>query len=125
MKKVAMSVLTGAACALLLAVPALAANKSAAVPAKTTMAKSAVRSAWPPETLSGKIISVDPAQKLVVVQGPDGVPFDMVATARTRIRSGAEAVPLQDLSQYENQNVSVRFVPERRGDVAESIRISS
>jgi len=125
MKSLAMSLLAGTASVLLLAAPVLATTKSTAAPAKTTAVKSAVRSAWPPETLSGKIISVDPGQNLVVVQGPDGVPFDMVATARTRIRSGNEPVTLQDLSGYQNQNVSVRFIPERRGDVAESIRINS
>jgi hypothetical protein len=37
-----------------------------------------MRSAWPPETLSGKISMVDPDRKLVVVETPDGIPFDMV-----------------------------------------------
>jgi hypothetical protein len=68
---------------------------------------------------------VNPAQNLVVVQTPDGVPFDMDVTARTRINAGDRSVALKDLTQDINKPVSVQFVPERRGDVAKSIRISS
>jgi hypothetical protein len=67
--------------------------------------------AWPSETLSGKITVVDPVQKVVVVQTPDGVPYDIDITANT------------DLARDINKQVSVEFVPERRGDVARSIRI--
>jgi hypothetical protein len=106
-----------AACSLLLAIPLAAAGK--ANPANAT----AVRSAWPAETLSGKITMVDPVKNLVVVETADGVPFDMVLTPRTRIESGQQRVTIQDLSGDVNRNVSVRFVPERRGDVARSMEI--
>jgi hypothetical protein len=114
MKNVTNPVLAGAVCALALAIPAAAGDK--AIAAKT-------QSAWPPETLSGTITMVDRAQKLLVVQDPDKVTFDMVVTPKTHIKSGNESLTLQDLSRYQNQNVSIKFVPERRGDVAESIRI--
>ena len=81
------------------------------------------KTSWPAETLSGSIMMVNPADNLVVVKGPDGVPFDMIVTPRTRITSGQESVGLKNLAKFQNQNASVKFIPERRGDVAESIHI--
>jgi hypothetical protein len=115
-------ILLGAALMLLSAVPAAAATKPAAVPAKAVAGKRA--NAWPPETLSGTITSVDPHEKVVVVKGPDGVPFDMVVIRKTQIRSGDQKLTIADLAQYQNKSASVRFVPERRGDVAESVQIT-
>jgi len=68
---------------------------------------------------------VNPDRKLLVVDGPDQVPFDMVVTAKTHITYDGRAVPLKSLTRYQNQPVSIQFVPERRGDVAESIRIGA
>jgi hypothetical protein len=107
------SLLSFGACALLVGIPLMAANKTAAL-----------RSVWPPETLSGTITMVDPAIKTVVIQTSDGIPFDMVVTGNTRIESGDRAITLQDLRQDMNKGVSVRFVPERRGDVARTIRLN-
>jgi len=122
MKKVAKLALAGAACALLFVMPSAAANHT--VPQQKNAVKSqAMRAAWPPETLSGKIAMVDPAQRLLVITN-DGVPFDMVITPRTHIRSGDRTLSLKDLKQYQNGNVSLKFVPERRGDVAESIHVN-
>ena len=121
--KAKLTTLATAACALLLAVPAMAANQPAAKTNKQTT-KTAVRSAWRPETLSGTIAMVDPARKLVVVvTTPDGTPFDMVLTSRTRIKSGDQAITLNQLTGDTDKSVSVRFTPERRGDVARSIQI--
>jgi hypothetical protein len=125
MKNVAMFTLGGAFCAMLLAVSAAAADKSAALSIKPAASHSTpMRSGWPPETLSGKISMVDAAEKLVVVEDASGVPFDMMITPRTHIESGDQALPFKDLTEYRNKSVSIKFVPERRGDVAESIRIS-
>jgi hypothetical protein len=124
MKKVVTLTLAGAAAVLLSAIPAVAAGKPVAKSVKTMAKAPAVRRAWRPETLSGKVAMVDPNQRLVVVQLPDGVLFDMVVTRRTRIESGGQAITLKNLGQYENRNVSIRFVPERRGDVASSIQVS-
>ena len=66
---------------------------------------------------------VDPAQNLLVVKGPDGVPFDMVVRHSTRIESGGQRLMLNQLSTDQGRNVSVRFIPERSGDVARTIRI--
>ena len=122
MKQLRMSILASAVCALALAMPAATTNQPQA---KTTTTHSAgLRSAWAPETLSGTITMVDPDEKLVVVKGPDGVPFDMMVSRKTHIVSGGHRMTLQDLEQYRNKQVSIRFVPERHGDVAESIRIN-
>jgi hypothetical protein len=103
------SLLAISACALMSAVPLTAAS---------------MRDNWPPEFLSGKIASVDPDRKLVVVQTPEGVPFDMHVTAKTLIKSGDRTIALKDLTRDMNQSVSVKFIPERRGDVAKSIRLN-
>ncbi len=119
--------LTG--CALMLAISLAAANPPAArAPSSsvaTAKANQAARRVWPPETLSGKITMVDPSHKLVVVQAQDGIPFDLVVTGKTSIKSGTQAITLNDLSQDLHKSVSVKFVPESRGDVARSININS
>lgn len=120
--KTNLSFLAAAACALLLALPLSAANATAAN-THNNMKPAMERAAWPPETLSGKIMMVDPAQNLVVVQTSDGTPFDMVVTPRTRIESGDQRVSLSTLSGDTNQSVSVHFIPESRGDVARSISL--
>ena len=84
----------------------------------------AARRVWPAETLSGTIMMVDPAINTVVIQTSGGVPFDMVVGRNTRIESGDRAITLQDLQRDMNKGVSVRFVPERRGDVARTIRLN-
>ena len=113
------------ACAALLAIPLIAGQK--AVPASNSgkvNSTQAERSAWPPETLTGKITMVDPAEHLVVVQDADGVPFDMVVTHATQIRSGNQRLNLGSLTPDAQKTVTLRFVPERRGDVARSIQLN-
>ena len=113
------------ACALVLAIPLIAADSPAKKTNKTVMATPSRHSAvWKPETLSGRITNVDPDQNLIVVQTPDGVPFDMLLTAKTRIKSGDRDLTLKDLTRDVNKTVSVKFTPERRGDVVRSIQIN-
>jgi hypothetical protein len=113
------------ASALMLATPLIAADGAATNKSKTMTTTAARRTAaWQPETLSGTIMKVDPDQNLVVVQTSDGVPFDMVVNAKTRIKSGDRSLTLKDLIRDMNKTVSVTFTPERRGDVAKSIQIN-
>ena len=105
-----LSILAVAACALWVPFPIRAASNNTA-------------KAWPAETLSGKITMVDPGEKLVVLQTPDGVSYDMVVGAKTRIVSGNQALTLQDLAGDRNQAASVKFTPKGRGDVAQSIQV--
>lgn len=110
-------------CAILVGVPAVAANHPAATAHKATT-KAAMEKAWPAETLSGRIMMVDPGLKLAVVKGPDGVPFDLIVTHKTQIESGSQRLKLLDLTSDTNKGVSVKFVPEQRGDVARVIQIT-
>jgi hypothetical protein len=114
------SIIAAAVFAMLTALPL-----SAAEAGKTPAGKSAAQTAWHAETLSGKIVAVDQAKNVIVVKTPDGTPFDFDITHHTRIKAGDHPVATKDLSTGLNKDVSVKFVPERRGDVAESIRISS
>ena len=119
--KIRLSALSIAACAAMAAAPLFAASTTST----TTSTKAAeVRAVWPAESLSGTITIVDPALKTVVVQTPGGVPFDMVVNRNTRIKAGDRAISLQDLQQDVNKGVSVKFVPERRGDVATTIQLN-
>jgi hypothetical protein len=67
---------------------------------------------------------VDPDRKLAVVKTPGAVSYDMVVTAKTRIKSGDQAIRLKDLSQDLNKPASAKFAPERRGDVAKAIQVA-
>jgi hypothetical protein len=122
--RVKLSMVATTACAMLFALPLAAVDRPAAKVNGNTMAAAALRGAWPEESLSGKITQVDPTRKLVVVETPEGVPFDLLITAKTRITSGGHTVTLEKLTGDTNRTVSVKFVPERRGDVAKSIHIS-
>jgi hypothetical protein len=104
--------------AALLAIPAIAAATQNAI----AQANKSVPGAWPAESLNGTISAVDPTQHLVIVKDASGVPFDMVIGKSTRIESGQREVALKDLQTAER--VSIRFVPESRGDVARSIMVS-
>jgi hypothetical protein len=114
------SILAMVACGALAAAPLFGADASSA----TSKKSAAVRSAWSAESLSGTITMGDAARKTVVVQTPGGVPFDMVITRNTRIKSGDRAITLQDLPKDVNRGVSVKFVPERRGDIATTIQLN-
>jgi long-subunit fatty acid transport protein len=123
-KQVTLTALGAAACALLLSVPATAAEKSATSAHKTSkMAAKKARSAWPAESLSGKIAMVNTAAHRVVVMDASGTPFDMIVTPSTRIRSGDRSLKLNDLASRTNKGASVHFVPQRNGDVAKSIQL--
>ncbi len=78
----------------------------------------------PPETLTGKIMMIDPKSNVVVVKDSTGTTFDIVVTKATRIRAADRRLSLKDLSSDTNKPVSVQFVPERSGDIARSIQVT-
>jgi hypothetical protein len=82
------------------------------------------RDRWPAENLSGRIAAVYPAKDLVIVKDPSGTTFDLIVSPGTRIRAGTEKLTLTDLASKTNGQVSVRYVPERKGDVAASIKLN-
>jgi len=120
MLKTMMGALGIAACACMLAVASPGTEKATAKPATET----GLRSSWPAETLSGKILMVDPAKDLLVVTGPHGVPFDMSVKASTTIEASGHKLTLSDLKNDQQKDVSVRFVPERAGDIARTIQVT-
>ena len=116
------NILIALAAAALVSIPAFCAT----APTNSKVAKTSrktTRAAWRPETLSGKISMVDPARRLVVIQDSNGVPFDMVVKRSTQIKSANGTLKLTDLNSDMNRDASIKFVPERRGDVAETIRV--
>ncbi len=122
MRQIRAKISGAAICALLFTVPLGAAAKATSETRKPTPAAAkSMRTAWPPETLTGKIMEVDAARRLVVVEGPGDVPYDMKVNRSTKIISGEQPVKLDSLSA--NQPVEVRFTPERSGDIAQLIQV--
>ncbi len=115
----------GAAICSFALMPAFAAQKPAPTNAKpAAKAQKMAQRAWAPQTLKGKIVSVDPARKLVIVKDEAGVPFDMRVTASTRIRANGQKLKLDGLKADAGKPVSVRYIPEGRGDMAQSIQLA-
>ncbi|HEY6291434.1 MAG TPA: hypothetical protein VI455_07735 [Terriglobia bacterium] len=86
-------------------------------------AKSASMGAAKAETLSGTISSVDAEKKLVVVSGPNGVPYNFAVSNGTKITVGGSKAKLSDLQT--GKQASVSFVPEKkRGNLAKSIEVT-
>lgn len=79
----------------------------------------------PAETLTGKIIMVDPESSMVIVKNSQGTTFDVVVTKATHLQSADKAIHLNDLNADINKSVSIIFVPERSGDIARSITLTS
>ena len=86
-----------------------------------TAARHATPMRWQAQQLKGTISMVDPQQDLLVVRDPSGTPFDLQIQRSTRITEGQSQVKLSQLSK--NEPVSVRFIPEARGDVARRIEV--
>jgi hypothetical protein len=117
MSKRISSVLGIVACAAFLALPLVAGQNAAPATGHSS------RSALPAETLSGTITMVDSALHLVVVKDASGVPFDIMVTHNTRIMSGGQRLNLSALNSDINREVTLRFVPEGRGDIARSVQV--
>lgn len=112
-----------AALALAIAPAVVASGSTTSTPAKTRAKKEMIRSRWPAENVSGRIDRTDPSQKLLIVKGDQTI-FDFVVTPRTKILDGNQKVSLADLMAKNNGQVTVHFIPERKGDVAASIELS-
>jgi hypothetical protein len=101
--------------------PALwAATKTTSAPANAE--HHATMKRWGAEDLKGTISMVDPKMNLVVVRDSAGVPFDIKVARSTRIDAGAKREELSQLAP--KQSVSIHFVPEGRGDIAQKIRVN-
>jgi hypothetical protein len=76
------------------------------------------------ESLSGKILMVVPEQNLVVISGPNDVPYDLVVSAKTVIVVGDKRGTLESLAGQIGKQVSVGFVPQRDGNHATRIEVT-
>lgn len=77
-----------------------------------------------PESMSGTIQMVVADQNLLVVSGPNGVPYDLKITPKTVIVVGDKAGTLETLSGLIGKQVSVGFVPQRDGNFATRVEVS-
>jgi hypothetical protein len=112
--------LCGAACLALVSLPAMARDSAA----QNRNGQAEARQTWPSETLTGTISMVDPSQHILVVKDDNGVPFDIVVGRSTRIESGHQRLTLSELSPDINKSVTVRYVPEGRGDIARTVNLN-
>ncbi len=76
------------------------------------------------ETISGTISMVSTDERLVVVAGSSGVPYNFKVTGATRIRIDGKRAKLADLAEQTKKKVSVKFIPRRSGNIAQSIEVS-
>jgi ABC-type amino acid transport substrate-binding protein len=90
-------------------------KKAAAEKPKAELAKA--------ETISGTLQMVAADKKIVVLADSAGTPFDFKVTGATRIKVGGKKAKLDDLASETNKAASVKFLPTRSGNVAQSIEI--
>lgn len=76
------------------------------------------------ESLAGTIEMVVPEQRLLVVTGPNGVPYDLIVGPKTVIVVGDKAGTLESLTAHVGMPVSVGFVPQRDGNHATRIEVT-
>ena len=76
------------------------------------------------ESLSGSVQMVVADQNLVVISGPNGVPYDLKITPKTVIVVGDHSATLETLAGQIGKPVSAGFVPQRNGNFATRIEIS-
>jgi hypothetical protein len=98
--------------------PEKAPTKEKAAPAEKPKAEAAK-----PETISGTIQMVDTEKKLVVLTSSAGVPYDFKVSGATRIKVAGKKAKLDELSAQANRSATVKFLPVRTGNVAQSIEI--
>lgn len=109
----------------MMSAPALfAATKTTTAPNQATTAGQPAQpqaQRWPAENLKGTVSMVDPNMDLIVVRDSSGVPFDFKIAQTTRIDAGQQREHLSQLAPQ--QSVTVRFVPESKGDIARTIEV--
>lgn len=98
-----------------------AAEKAQPTAAPERKAKAAFGKA---ETISGTISIVDKDKKLMVLTGPGGVPYNFKITRSTRIKIAGQKAKLDDLAGQTSKQASVKFLPLRTGNAAQSVEVS-
>jgi ABC-type amino acid transport substrate-binding protein len=75
------------------------------------------------ETISGTLRMVAADKKIVVLTDSAGTPFDFKVTGATRIKVAGKKAKLDELASQTNKAASVKFLPTRSGNVAQSIEV--
>lgn len=78
----------------------------------------------PAESLTGSIMMINAEKKILVIKSAAGVPYTFVVTPSTRITAQNQRLKLADLASRQDQRVTVRFVPTRRGNLARSVEVT-
>jgi hypothetical protein len=120
MRKVLLSLLAVSMLVVLGVTPGLAKQKAQAPKTKMPAVQALAR----PQTISGTISMVAPANHLVIVRNAAGTPFDFRVGKFTKIDINGQKATLHNLSSEINNSVTVRFVPLASGDLARSIKVS-
>ena len=76
------------------------------------------------ETISGTISMVVVEKKLVVLTGSGGVTYNFKVTGGTRIKVAGNKAKFAELAAQTNKSATVKFLPLRSGNVAQSIEVS-
>ncbi len=116
MKNKLTTALATAACAALLALPAVAQT------ATTDNGQSTATKA-PREKMTGTIQAVDPVRHMVTIKDANGNDINMRVNRATHIMWGERQLTLKDLASDVNKSASVTYVQRAHGDVARAIRI--
>lgn len=74
------------------------------------------------ETIRGSLMAIVKEQRLIVLKGDGGVPYNFKVTSATKIHIGGKKAGFEDLDVVTNASVSVTFVPTRQGNVAREIQ---
>jgi len=75
------------------------------------------------QTLSGTLSSVSADQKLLVVMGTGGVTYNFKVGGATRVKVGGQKAKVADLGAQSGKSVTIKFLPLRTGNSAQSIEV--
>jgi hypothetical protein len=107
------------------AMKSMTANKTEASKTQKRQGSRALASA---ENLSGTITNVDRNDKEVTLLGPNGVPYDFHVTSKTLLELSNNKIRANQMSQLSNENqkqATIRFVPMSNGNLAKNIQITT
>lgn len=74
------------------------------------------------ETIQGSLMALVKEQRLIVLKGDSGVPYNFRVTSATKIEIRGKKAGFEDLDTMTNANMSVTFIPTRQGNVAREIQ---
>jgi hypothetical protein len=77
----------------------------------------------PAETIRGSLMTLVKEQRLIVLKGNGGVPYNFKVTPATKIEIGGKKAGFEDLGAMADANILVTFVPMRNGNVARKVQV--